>query len=99
MAYKGLADFFTNFEGLYQGGPITALEQAFNENMNSVRSRAEHAVAEHVEGKQMFHGTYRGKPKLLENCHHLIAHTNRVARRITGLKYAPSHHGPHPAIY
>ena len=47
---------------------VTALEQGFNENMNSVRSRAEHAVAEHVEGKQMFHGTYRGKPKLLENC-------------------------------
>ena len=48
----------TNFDGLYQGGAVTALEQAFNENMNSVRSRAEHAVAEHVEGKQMLHGTY-----------------------------------------
>ena len=28
LAYKGLADFFTNFEGLYQGGRITALEQS-----------------------------------------------------------------------
>ena len=98
LAYKGCDDIVTNFVALAQYGPITALEDAYNKRMNKVRARVEHAVAEHVEGKQMFQGTYRGEPALLEASHLLYAHANRRARKFTGPKYpAPSaKYGPHP---
>jgi hypothetical protein len=52
-------------------------------------------VAEHVKGKQMFQGTYRGSPELLEAYHLMYARANRRTRKPTGHKYHPSKHGPH----
>ena len=95
LAYTGCDDMITNFEPLNRHAPLTAFEDAYNKRMNKVRARVEHAVAEHVEGKQMFQGTYRGNPELLEACHLLYAHANRRARKFTGHKYLPSKHGPH----
>ena len=98
LAYKGCDDIATNFVAPAQYGPITSFEDAHNKRMNKVRARVEHAVAEHVEGKQMFQGTYRGEPKLLEACHMLYAHANRRARKLTGQKYESpgAKYGPHP---
>jgi len=97
LAYEGEDDIITNFAPITQNGPLTALEDAYNKRMNQVRARVEHAVAEHVEGKQMFQGTYRGAPALLESCHMLYAHANRRARKFTGTKYEPYRpkYGPH----
>jgi hypothetical protein len=95
LAYTGCDDMITNFEPLNRHAPLTAFEDAYNKRMNKVRARVEHAVAEHVEGKQMFQGTYRGNPELLEACHLLYAHANRRARKFTGRKYLPSKNGPH----
>jgi hypothetical protein len=72
----------TNSEALNRinrHAPLTDFEDAHNKRMNKVRARVEHAVAEHVEGKQMFQvptGTYRGNPELLEAWPLLCAHAN-----------------------
>ena len=65
--------------------------------MNRVRARIEHAVAEHVNGKQMFENTFRGSPLFLQACHIITAHVNRKARKLTGRKYEPdwSQYGLH----
>jgi hypothetical protein len=69
LAYKGCDDLITNSEPLNQNAPLTDCEGAYNKRMNKVRARVEHAVAEHVEGKQISQGKYRGSPKVLRASH------------------------------
>ena len=88
-AYKGCDDIITNSVPLNNNDQLTDDEVAFNERMNRVRARVEHAVREQVEGKQMFENKFRGNPEFLEACHLITAHVNRKARKLTGLKYQP----------
>ena len=99
-AYSGCEDIVTNFTPLNANDALTDEEKEYNERMNRVRSRIEHAVAEHVQGKQMFQNKFRGSPDFLNACHIITAHVNRKARKLTGLKYAPdwAQYGPH-SIY
>jgi hypothetical protein len=104
-AYSGCPDVLTNYEPIPQGTrpsiPITPTEKAFNENMNRVRARIEHSVAEHRRGRMMFNTKFRGDPALLKAAHFLIAHANRRARRVPGPKYdlSDASYGPHDSIY